>query len=491
MNKIQQSELLQEVERLGQIGGWSFYPNSNRLLWTDQLYSIFELPRTCPIDPKFIYSFFKGESSKIFKSAFEACYIDHVPFQLRLPIRTYSRKTKWVVVQGRAVVKGGVCVKVLGALQDITEITHLSKEVDNYNTLSYELFSIFNIEGCWIQASQNWKESIGVAPDDLIGKELWQFVLDEDRARFQGALWDQIKKGNLWNFESRLKTVTGHSKWFSWNILYDKEDQLFYATCRNVDDLILKQKNLQDNLQRTLDTIRAQDEFLSLVSHELRTPLVPILGYCQLLKDDIEDKETLASLEEIEKAGRNLEGLIQEILELSQIKNGQPIVRFSRFSLFDLLNNLVSRQLKQFHQKGISINIVENDTLESIKNISLISDVKRIQKILERFISNAQRFTEQGGALLIVEPGSEEGWFRVTVQDSGEGISAYDREKVFQAFHQKEAPDQRKHSGLGIGLTIVKQLAEHIDGRIGFKSHLGAGSSFWLEFENLELMDLE
>ena len=155
------------------------------------------------------------------------------------------------------------------------------------------------------------------------------------------------------------------------------------------------------------------------------------------------------------------------------------------------MNNLVSRQLKQFHQKGISINIVENDTLESIKNISLISDVKRIQKILERFISNAQRFTEQGGALLIVEPGSEEGWFRVTVQDSGEGISAYDREKVFQAFHQKEAPDQRKHSGLGIGLTIVKQLAEHIDGRIGFKSHLGAGSSFWLEFENLELMDLE
>ena len=491
MNKIQQSELLQEVERLGKIGGWAFYPATNRLLWTDQLYSIFDLPHTCPIDPEFIYSFFKGESSRIFKSAFEACYRDQESFQLKLPIQTFSRKIKWIVVQGRAVVKGGACIKIQGALQDVTELAHLTKEVDNYNSLSYELFSIFNIEGRWIQASQNWKESIGVDPSDLIGKELWQFVLDEDRARFQSAIWDQIKKGQLWNFESRLKTITGKSKWFSWNILYDKEDQFFYATCRNVDDLILKQKNLQDNLERSLDTISAQDEFLSLVSHELRTPLVPILGYCQLLKDDIENEEALASLEEIEKAGRNLEGLIQELLELSQIKNGQPIVRFSQFSLFDLLNNLVSKQLRQFHQKGISINIVENETLEEIKSISMVSDAKRIQKILERFISNAQRFTEKGGALLMVEPGKEEGWFRITVQDTGEGISAYDRDKVFQAFHQKEKPDQRRHSGLGIGLTIVKQLAEHIDGRIGFESQLGAGSRFWLEFENLPLMNYE
>ncbi len=486
MSEIQPSELLQEIEKLGQIGGWAYHPASHILSWTDQVYSVFELPQTCPIDPEFIFSFFKGNSGKIFKSAFDECHQNRVPFRLKLPIHTFTRKMKWIQIQGRPIIRNNVCIRIQGAIQDISEQMQLTREREIYNYLSYELFSVFNSDCCWVQASQNWKESIGIEPTVLIGQEIWSHVVEEDRERLRKALFKLRAKSPLWNFETRLKTAQGNSKWFSWNISFDADNHYYYATCRNVDDLIQKQKNLEQNLDRSLDKIRAQDEFLSLVSHELRTPLVPILGYCQLLKDDMSDPETIASLEEIESAGRSLEKLIQELLELSQVRHGKPVLRLSQFSLFDLLNNLISRNLKAFHQKALSFNIHENDVLEEIKHVSLINDAKRIQKILERFISNALRFTDRGGALLKVTHAVEAGWYRVTVVDSGNGISAYDRDKIFAAFHQTEKPDTKRHSGLGIGLSIVKQLANHIDARIGFESHIDEGSEFWVEFESIK-----
>lgn len=491
MESNQQSELFQEVERLGRIGGWAYMPSSHSFEWTPQIHSIFEIPHSCPIDPEFVFSFFKGEAGKIVKTAFERCFQNNEPFRLKLPITTFSRKPKWVLIQGNPVIRQEKCLRTQGAIQDITEQMQLSRERDQYNHLAFELFSIFSADGKWLQASQNWKQSIGVDATELIGQDLWKYVQPEDMERFRNVIWGRWKENPVWNFESRLKTASGKSKWFAWNLSYDNVERIIYATCRNVDDLILQKHSLKENLDRSLDTIRTQDEFLSLVSHELRTPLVPILGYCQLLKYDVDDPEVIASLNEIEKAGRSLESLIQELLELSQVRHGKPIVKLSQFSLFDLLNHLISKYLKTFHQKALSINIDENDTLESLKQITLINDPRRIQKILERFLSNSLRFTEKGGVLLRVTPGEESGWYRVTVKDTGEGISAFFRDSIFQAFQQTESPDNKRHAGLGIGLSIVKQLATHINAKIGVDSYHGEGSEFWVEFENLPDSQIE
>ena len=226
--------------------------------------------------------------------------------------------------------------------------------------------------------------------------------------------------------------------------------------------------------------VKAKSEFLANMSHEIRTPLNAILGYGEILQFEarkIQRPDFLEDLRAIELAGRNLLGLINEILEISKIQAGKMEVHSESFSLKQLIED-VTTTIRPLAQK--KRNIVETKILNSPEN--MYSDSTRIRQILLNLLGNSCKFTENGKVVLSVAGKMVEGesWIHFTIADSGIGIDPEKIPELFEEFTQADNSATRKFGGTGLGLTISKRLAQLLGGDIQATSEPGKGSSFTL-----------
>ncbi len=218
----------------------------------------------------------------------------------------------------------------------------------------------------------------------------------------------------------------------------------------------------------------AKDEFLASMSHELRTPLTSIIGYCDLLMEDIKDKGQQKQLNSIRTAGRNQLALVNDILDMSKIDSGKFTIESAPYDLRELLNELKQMFMVQATDAGI------NFVLDQQQNEThlLEGDAQRISQVLINLIGNAIKFTAQGEVRLTVRVDSGQLLFQV--KDSGIGMSVAMVEKLFQRFHQADSSISRRFGGSGLGLYISQNLADLMGGGIEVSSEEGVGSTFQL-----------
>jgi PAS domain S-box-containing protein len=222
---------------------------------------------------------------------------------------------------------------------------------------------------------------------------------------------------------------------------------------------------------------RMKDEFLANMSHELRTPLTGILGLAQVLQmqtyGELSEKQ-LQALHNIEASGRHLLELINDILDYSRIEAGKLNLRISPCSLAEVCQaslHAINSQVQKKQQK-ISLSV-------DPASIIVPGDVRRLKQILVNLLSNAVKFTSSGGSLGIEVVGRQNGDpVRITVWDTGIGISASDIPRLFQPFSQLDGRLERQYSGTGLGLSLVKRLVELHGGGVSVESAPGAGSRF-------------
>lgn len=220
---------------------------------------------------------------------------------------------------------------------------------------------------------------------------------------------------------------------------------------------------------------RAKSEFLTNMSHELRTPLNSIMGFSQVMRDGVagtissEQKEYLTDILE---SGEHLLSLINDILDLAKIEVGKIELEPSEFNLLDL----VEETLSLFKEKSLKHNVsLTSEVEDRIEAITL--DRRKIKQILLNLLSNALKFTSDGGSVGVKVVRTAEG-VQFTVWDTGIGISEEDQKRLFQPFQQIESPLTKKHAGTGLGLSISKRLVELHGGRIWVESEAGKGSRF-------------
>jgi len=255
-----------------------------------------------------------------------------------------------------------------------------------------------------------------------------------------------------------------------------------FTMLRDENEKIQQQATLeleQRVLERTKelhDALNARSEFLAVMSHEIRTPLHAILGTVDVLKDGMNSQKQKQQLYIVEQSGNTLLALINDILDYASIERGKLALRNEPFSLPGLANETVGIYQHNADTKGIKLELKLAPELGTL----CMGDPLRVRQILGNLVSNAIKFTEQGGVTVTLQRDQRNSdYVLFEVQDSGIGIPAEHTEKIFELFQQSDHSTTRRYRGTGLGLAICKQLAELIGGEIGVTSALGKGSTFW------------
>ncbi|MCW8890079.1 MAG: ATP-binding protein, partial [Sedimenticola sp.] len=239
-------------------------------------------------------------------------------------------------------------------------------------------------------------------------------------------------------------------------------------------------RELRAHARELEESNRYKSQFLANISHELKTPLNSILLLSKLLghsKTGLTEDQ-LKQARVIHEAGTDLQGLIDNILDLSRIEARQTPLHIETIEIIPLLKSLVELIQPQFDAKGLSLVL----KLDSAAPQQITTDPEKLRQIIKNFLSNAVKFTEQGEVVLQFETAAEGTHYdlQISVIDSGIGIPQNKHDEIFEAFKQADGSTNRRYGGTGLGLTISRQLAQLLGGAITLHSTPGQGSQFSL-----------
>jgi two-component system, sensor histidine kinase len=248
------------------------------------------------------------------------------------------------------------------------------------------------------------------------------------------------------------------------------------------DKLQQEHRQLTRALRATESADRAKSEFLAVMSHEIRTPLNAILGFAQLLRDSRLDAEQKSWVGTITASGESLRALIDDILDYSKIEAGMLELDEGAVVLSELIESITSMFAPQVSEKGLEFQV----QLAADLPTAVSTDGNRLRQILVNLINNAVKFTPEGSITVSVsvaertETGEGATYLlRFEVRDTGIGIRAEHRERLFRPFTQADSSTTRNFGGTGLGLAICKRLSNALGGDIDFYSEYGEGSCFY------------
>jgi PAS domain S-box-containing protein len=317
----------------------------------------------------------------------------------------------------------------------------------------------------------------GYALDEVINRNPRILKSDLQTKDFYKNLWDTILSGKVWRGEMQNKKKNGDLYWEDaiispiygergiTNFVAVKED--ITQRKRMIEEIIIAKENAEE-------ASRLKSNFLANMSHELRTPLIGILGYAQILSEEIREKDKLEMIESINYSGQRLLDTVNLILDLSRIEQNKYEINHSVIEIDKLARQVLKQFIPVIQQKGIAIEI-------SIENgIKLYSDENALTSILNNLMSNAVKYTEKGSISLIIDKNNVDGKDHVIIslKDTGIGISEDKLGLIFEEFRQVSEGYNRKYQGAGLGLTITKKIVAQLGGRIEVDSEINKGTTF-------------
>jgi len=345
----------------------------------------------------------------------------------------------------------------------------------------------------------------GCTRDELIGAPFKNYFTDSARA--EAGINRVLTEGKVTNYELTARARDGTLTVVSYNAstFHDRDRKLqgVFAAARDMTELKVFEQTLQQKNIELEDASRMKSEFLANMSHELRTPLNAIIGFSEVLGDglmgDMTDQQR-GYIGDIFKSGKHLLSLINDILDLSKVEAGKMMLDLEAVQLSPLFANSLSIIRGKAATRHITLVMDETEDLGSIR-----ADGRKVKQIVYNLLSNAVKFTVDGSRVTLhaarvprAEVGQLSGtgtgrsfpladnefaeFLKISVTDGGIGISPEELEHLFKPFSQIDASLARKFEGTGLGLAMVKLLAELHGGTVAVESAVGEGTCFtvWL-----------
>jgi signal transduction histidine kinase len=294
---------------------------------------------------------------------------------------------------------------------------------------------------------------------------------------------DEVTRGNV---QARAEIETGDE--------FEELAKAFNKMLRHLTDVQGELRQANSNLDLKVDELaqlnmrlyemnRLKSDFLATMSHELRTPLNSIIGFSDVLSSiKALDEKQRRYVQNIQKSGRLLLEMINDILDLAKIESGKMEVRLSEFQIEQVIAAQSDMARPLAERKNIDLDCELEPNLPE-----LFQDQGKVQQILNNLLSNAIKFTPEGGRILISAKRGPQRDLLMSVADTGVGIAEADQTTIFEKFRQGTAvlsggdAMTREHSGTGLGLSIVKELCKLLGGEIYLESQLGKGSTFTVQ----------
>jgi PAS domain S-box-containing protein len=353
----------------------------------------------------------------------------------------------------------------------------------------------------------------GCTRDELIGAPFRNYFTDADHA--EAGINRVLAEGKVTNYELTVRARDGKLTVVSYNAttFHDRDRRLqgVFAAARDVTELKRIERALQQKNAELEDASRMKSEFLANMSHELRTPLNAIIGFSEILRDGLvgamSDKQRNFT-GDILRSGQHLLSLINDILDLSKVEAGKMLLDLDPVEVSSLFVNSLTIVREKAATRHIRLALDAEDGLGS-----MMVDARKVKQIVYNLLSNAVKFTADGGQVTLratkvprarvgrLENGGNGSgrafmpsdntfadFLEISVSDTGIGIAAEDLEHLFKPFSQIDSGLARKFEGTGLGLAMVKLLADLHGGSVAVESETDAGSRFtvWLPLRRVE-----
>lgn len=487
--------LLELAETVSHVGHWR-RTVAGEVVWSDEVYRIFGLapaPAGTPVDQPTVRAAYDADQRERLEAYLVRALQQGSTEDFETSITRPDGETRYVVTSARRQMDAAGRVESLfGVVQDVTErhiaLSGLRRSEGKFRLLANHMGDVvtrLKLDGTSRYISPAITGLLGYAPEEMEGRPASAFLHSDDRQGLADT-FAQIAGGQRRvTLQHRAIHRDGHDVWVetSFQAVLDAEGQTreVIAVIRDVTE----RRRLEDLLREARDHAEAASEaktrFLANISHEIRTPLTSIIGFSKLLQA----REGLGPIERqcadrINVSGRALLTVINDVLDYSKIEAGAVVLAEQSFDVRALLRETAEIVLGQIEDKGLWYSAeVANDIPTTI-----IGDAARLRQVLLNFLSNAIKFTERGGASVMVRRGTgTDGspMMRVDVTDTGIGISPEVAATLFERFVQADESTTRRFGGTGLGLAISRQLIEMMGGKVGVDSVVGQGSTFWFE----------
>lgn len=354
-----------------------------------------------------------------------------------------------------------------------------------------------DIDGHYLFANRAVRDLWQVDMDDIIGHGDEKFFDAQTAETIHQNDFKVLNEGNIHRF-IETNTVLNKSETITYQstkLPLRKEDGTAYALCgvsidiseriRNENELKRHRDNLQQLVDEQVSDLKAAKEtaqranevkgvFLANMSHEIRTPLNAIMGMARIGNRDSQESESRGCFSQIIKSGDHLQGVIDDILDLSRMEAGMVAIDLQPVQLVDAVEGYLDLISERATAKGLKLHVEFASDLPKWVQ----TDPLRLRQIITNLLSNAVKFTDHGEVKLAVI--REDDLIRFTVKDTGIGLKPTDIERLFRPFEQVDASTTRQYGGSGLGLAISLDLAKLMGGEIIVESEHGAGSMFTL-----------
>ena len=417
---------------------------------------------------------------------------DSRTYQREYRILLDDRTVRWISEKGTLIRNvAGEVNRIIGAMIDVTDLKHaesalhaaegrLARAIRGAQDGLWEFNAVDKSFWC----TPRIPEMLGYEAHELIAdsESFLQLAHPDEREHLKEDIWKYLLTDAPYDVEFRLRHKLGHYEW-----VRSRAQRGFDAAGKSVKlagslQLITDRKEAQ---MATLEAVRiaesanrAKSEFLANMSHEIRTPMNGVIGMSQLLAETLLDNTQTEYVEIIKGSAATLLSLINDILDFSKIEGGHLHLEHIAFDLRAPLYETCSALALQGGVKGIELVASCDPDVPQL----LRGDPGRLRQIMMNLISNAFKFTDRGTVLVHVSRVQDDGRkadIKIEVTDTGIGIQTERIPCLFQPFSQGDSSTTRHYGGSGLGLSIVKRLAEQMGGSVGVHSEFGSGSTFW------------
>lgn len=347
--------------------------------------------------------------------------------------------------------------------------------------------------GLILDANPATAKVLGYKPEEIIGKNMLELIADDYRENVN----TKMNEGTVEPFEADIITKAGavmpveiHPSNFKLNDrnvmvvgLRDiterkRNEQALWASYALLESRVEERTaelSLANTKLKELDRLKSL--FIASVSHELRTPLNSIIGFSSMMMQatfgELNEKYTDYT-SRINLSGQHLLSLITDIIDISKIESGFVEVELSDFELDEIVTEAVNNLRQQADKKGLALDVIIP------QGLTLHTDRRRLLQCIINFLSNAIKYSEQGQISVFAKDKGKQ--VELMVRDTGIGVSAEDMPQLFEAFERIETHMRVKAGGTGLGLYLTNKIAtELLQGKVGAKSELGKGSTFWIK----------